>query len=223
MNYFYEEDFYHEPSEFEMKMNELKESLLSSVKEEYVAEMNRLKKENQELQIIKVNFENIKNDYRKKRYELDCERQELKRKIRKERLSELMKDFEVTMYRADYELIEQPKCNKCNAQRKIEYLTPLGKMAYETCDCAEKEEFFIPKEFICHEFRMNNDGNNILAWYKSRESCGEDYFTHEISTFAKTIYNSGMDFEKLDRWDTFFKTKEECQDYCDYMNKNNIE
>ena len=45
----YDDDFYNEPSEFDMLVGEFKESLMKSVKESYVKEMEQLKKENEEL------------------------------------------------------------------------------------------------------------------------------------------------------------------------------
>ena len=52
MSYYYD-DFYNEPSEFDEKMEELKESLAGAVKSEFLEEMERLKKENKKLQGIK--------------------------------------------------------------------------------------------------------------------------------------------------------------------------
>ncbi len=59
----YEEDFYEEPSEFDNAMDEFKASLMKSVKEEYVSEMERLRAENLELQSVKTYFEKIKKVY----------------------------------------------------------------------------------------------------------------------------------------------------------------
>lgn len=49
----YEEDFYHEPSEFELYMDQIKENLMKSIKNEFVTEMERLREENLELQTVK--------------------------------------------------------------------------------------------------------------------------------------------------------------------------
>ena len=47
MSYYYD-DFYNEPTEFDEKMEELKESLAGAVKSEFLEEMERLKKEKAE-------------------------------------------------------------------------------------------------------------------------------------------------------------------------------
>ena len=66
---YYPDDFYCEPSEFEMQVEEFKESLAKSIKSEFLEEMERLKAENRKLQGIKDNFEQVKRDYERKKME----------------------------------------------------------------------------------------------------------------------------------------------------------
>ena len=215
---YYDEEFYNEPSEFEIQVDEFKSSLLKSVKNDFIAEMDRLKKENEELQVIKANFEEIKSEYKKKEYDLALERKSLESKVRRERLSSLMQDFEVVMYRVNSKNEKLPKCDKCDDHRKIKYKTPLGNDAYENCDCSIGKTVFYPHEHICSEFRINENNNRIIAWYKMKTDNGRDYAVWDSSTFAKTIYNEDMKFENINKYDTFFKSEEECQKYCDYLN-----
>lgn len=57
------EDFYNEgPSDYELFMNDLKETLKKSIKDEFIKEMDRLRAENKKLQNVKENFEQIKLD-----------------------------------------------------------------------------------------------------------------------------------------------------------------
>ena len=65
----YDEDFYDEPSEFEEQVENLKESLSKSIKNEFMEEMERIKKENKTLQGIRDHFEQIKRDYEQKKRE----------------------------------------------------------------------------------------------------------------------------------------------------------
>ena len=76
----HEDDFYNEPSEFDMQVEEFKESLAKAVKSEFLEEMERLKKENRNLREIKENFEQIKRDYERKKMECDWERTRKKRR-----------------------------------------------------------------------------------------------------------------------------------------------
>ncbi|MEG0380440.1 MAG: hypothetical protein RR603_01930, partial [Kurthia sp.] len=90
------DDFYHEPSEFEMQIEEFKQSLIASVKEEYVDKMDSLIKENNQLQEAKRNLKSIEQDYEKRKCELAMEKEEIHRQVRRERLSELTKDLQVS-------------------------------------------------------------------------------------------------------------------------------
>ena len=53
------DDFYSEPIDFEMQVDEFKSSLMASVKDEYKAEMARLRKENAELKPVKERMREI--------------------------------------------------------------------------------------------------------------------------------------------------------------------
>lgn len=218
----YEDDFYQEPSEFEIKMDEFKESLLNSVKEEFQTEMERLRKENNELQSVKKNLEGIKRDYENKKRELDIERSDLHYKVRKERLVDLLKDHKTILYKASANKVMPPKCDKCNSNRRIEYITPLGRTAKEDCLCSEGKYVYSPVEYVRYEFRLNRDNNGTTAWYR-QYSNGEDGLTYDSSIHAESIYSPEMKFEELKKYSTFFRTIEECKMYCDYLNEQEKE
>lgn len=221
---YWEEDFYNEPSELDQLVDEFKSSLAESVKEEHKQEVERLRKENAELQEVKANLDKIKSDYEKKKRELEFERVNMVDKVRKERLSSLMKHYEILMYQAGYKYVKAPKCNKCDSNRRIEYKTPLGKKAYEDCNCNESETVFVPEEYLASEFRLNRDGDSVGFWYKRKSAYDdEDLYSYSSSTYASEIYSEEMDFAKLNRYETFFKTKEECQKFCDYLNEHKNE
>lgn len=211
----HDDEFYDEPSEFEAQVDEFKQSLLEAVKKEYVDEMERLRKENADLQEVKRNLDQIKREYENKKREFEFGREELKREVRRERLSTLMEDFQVVMYKTNATYVKPPKCDKCDDNRQIAYKTPLGKDAKESCDCNVSKTVYVPKEHYCSEFRLNRDGNSIGAWYKQVD---DDGYTYNFSEFADTVYKEGMKFEDIDHRETFFKTKEECQRYCDWLN-----
>jgi hypothetical protein len=214
---YYDEEFYNEPSEFELMIDDLKASLEKSVKEEFMTEMERLRAENTELQSVKRNFNSIQAEYRDKHLQLELDRENLERTVRRERLSALMKDFEVVMYQAVIKRTQHPKCDKCNDYRKVKYRTPLGRWAEEYCDCADSEIAYTPKTSIRYEFKINSK-NTLSVWYKL-ETSGDDEYAINDPRFAEVAYQEGMQYEDLDRRDTFFKTEQECQGYCDYLNE----
>jgi hypothetical protein len=215
----YDEEFYNEPNEFDMQIDEFKQSLLTSVKTEYTAEMERLKAENAELQEVKKNFEQIKNDYKHKEQQLQYDRNNMERTVRGTKLAELMKDLDVTLYSADYKSVQGPKCDNCNDRREIVFTSPSGKQLAEACECAKRSVVYIPAEKILTEFRKNRHGQGLIAWY-SQYRDEDDGFTLSSSTVVKNIYSEGMDFNELGRYDTFFRSEEDCQKFCDWLTEN---
>jgi len=214
------DDFYNEPSEFEQQVDELKDSLMGAVKKEFVEEMDRLKKENAELQGVRQNLDQIKREYNQKVVELDMQKQNLKSEVRRERLVELMGDFKAELYRAYSNRKDGPKCNKCDEARNIYYKSPLGKQLVETCDCKNRIVYYEPKPHICSSFELRN--GKFMAWYKpyshSTNADGMEFEFVGSSNVPNKIY-SGEDYELINErhFDVYFKTEEECQKYCDWL------
>lgn len=221
--YFEEEDFYNESSEFEEMVDDLKVKLKESVKEEHIAEVEKLRKENEELQEVKADFEAIKQHYKEKEQQLERYKMDIKREVRKERLSELMKDREVVLYSARFRRIQGPKCDKCDENRKIHYKTPLGKDAVETCDCDKRYSVYEPREYRLIEFRLDSFNRDMIMFYSVKErfdSNEEDFGRYDSSHSVKNsnIYDGETPFEKLEDKKPHFRTVEECQKFCDYLN-----
>ena len=85
------EDFYNEgPSDYELLMNDLKETLKKSIKDEFIKEMDKLRAENKKLQDVKENFEQIKLDYAHKEQELKAREQDMERSLARKKLWNLL-------------------------------------------------------------------------------------------------------------------------------------
>lgn len=122
-----EDDFYNETSEFEGQIEEFKESLAKSVKKEFLEEMDRLRKENENLSGIKEHFERIKRDYERKKAECDRVMSEATQKAKHMRAKEVMEQFQIIAWRPSIVDLYGPKCDKCNDNRKIVFTLPSGK------------------------------------------------------------------------------------------------
>ncbi|AJG62191.1 MULTISPECIES: hypothetical protein [Bacillus] len=219
----YDEEFYHEPSEFEQQVDELKETLMNAVKDEFKEEMDRLRKENAELQEVKKNMKEIEQDYKRKSFDLDWKKKNLETTVRRERLSELMKDFQVELYTVSSRGKEKPKCDKCNEKRRIPYKTPLGNDTYETCDCSSKIQVYEPMPILLNEFSIRN--GESCAWYQVKDGSWDEYLHYyEDSINGKELITSEEQFESIGySYKTLFKDKEIAQKYCDYKNKKDKE
>jgi len=216
---YYEDDFYGEPSEFEQQIDEFKQSLINCVKENYIKEMDSLKKENAELQEIKKNLRDIKNEYASKTRELENEKSKIMQTVRRERLSELMKDFQVILYYADTMYQKKPKCDKCDDNRQIHFLSPAGKDCTEYCECSNTIPIYIPIEYKCSEFKINSKTNKSLSmWFE--EKAEKDYDYYHSTTYVDYVYDGNKSYDEIfeSTKHAFFKNIDDCQKYCDWLN-----
>lgn len=217
----FENDFYDEPSEFDIQVNEFKQSLMKSVKEEFISEMDRLKKENEELQDVKTNFGAIKRDFENKKRQLESEYQTLKGNVRRERLSQLMQDLSVELYTVASTSKSKPKCDKCDEKRRLYYKTPSGKETYEMCECNDRISVYEPIPTILNSFSIR-DGKGD-AWYRVRTDRNDDWLEYyEDSISGRELIKDESQFENIGyAYRTLFANEEIAQKYCDFKNSQN--
>ena len=215
------EDECFEPNEFDEKIEELKDELRDSVKKEIKDEIEKLRKENKKLQGIKKNFESVKKDFERKKDECDRAIQAAEYKAKQTRLKELMEHFKVTLWAVDCDYLYKKKCDKCDKYRRIQVTLPSGKVVDDECSCKVSKKVYYPKENALYELCERN--RKLMAWYREKGDEGEEYYVADaFSEYAKVIVDHNKDFkeiegEKLGK--VFFTTKEECQEFCDYINK----
>jgi hypothetical protein len=106
------------------------------------------------------------------------------------------------------------KCDKCDENRRIHFKTPRGKETYEECECGVGNQVYYPEEFRCTEFYIDRSGKGLVGIYNKRQYSDDGYKDSGIST--DDLYQSGMDFEKINYYRTMFRVKEDCQKYCDW-------
>lgn len=219
MGYYENETGFYEPSEYDIMVDEFKKTLRESVKEEYKEEMAKLKAENAELQETKKNMDSIKEEHRLAMQKLEFERKCIEYKVRRERLSKLMEENKVILYKADYDFVHMPKCDKCDKDRRIHYKTPSGKDAYEYCECDKRGKVYKPIEAFLYEFRLNRHGNELITFYRMKEWNDEEDYCQldDYSTLNDGVYK-GQEYDTL-KSSILFETEEECQGYCEYLNK----
>lgn len=222
----YDDDFYNEPSEFEMQLNELKENLSKSVKSEFLEEMERLRKENKNLQGIKEHFEQIKRDYEKKKAECDRAICEAEQKAKHMKANELMERYRIFAWSTTWEYLYGPKCDKCNKGRKVEIILPSGTKVNDECECSRsKTKVMVPRRMVLYEIADRNRG--IAAWYKACGQKDDRYYMidYASSVYAKRTIEPGTSFDEVEKienqMEVLFTTEEECRAYCEYLNEKN--
>jgi len=218
---YYDNEFYGEPSEFDIKIDELKKSLRDSIKQEVLTEMESLQKENDELQEIKKNWNTLQGDYARKQEELERTKMSLRLEVKTMKISELFGDKQIIMYTANQKYSQKPKCDKCNDYRHIEYISPLGRKSSESCLCNEKITTYDVAENILYEFRLDRYKGLLSVWYKEYgKDTSNDGCTYVDNSDTHKVFSKGMTYEELKPyWSVYFRKKEDCQGYCDWLNK----
>lgn len=210
------EDFYREPSEFEEQVEEFKESLRKSVKQEFLDEMERLRKENKNLRDIKDKLDLFEREKRKELSLLREKTADAAREARRVRFNQLFAEFMPAVYCVSYHFEKGPKCDKCDENRIIYYTTPLGRKASEYCTCNQTRTVFEPEVRYASEIRLNNWGGNdgLIVWYKPKRD-DEDVTSRVFKGYCDEMRPEDIEDKNL----AAFKEMERCQAYCDWLNE----
>jgi hypothetical protein len=213
------DDFYNEPNEFEQQIDEFKQSLLTAVKKEFLDEMEKLKKENATLQDFKARKDKMERDHQNALLNAKTMVAEAERKARRMRLRELLGENMTVAWgvKDNYEAL--PKCDKCDSDRKIHFLSPTGKPCEERCTCAERIHHYVPQELSLIKFYMANEkqygDERYERHYEKIAKLESDYDEYANTT---NIYG-GNEFDKINRYGIVFLELAKCQEYCDWLNK----
>lgn len=219
-----DEEIFFEPGPQAEAIGTFVEAMKETIKQELKDELDCLRKENTELRELKSNYNTIVQEYRSKERALEFEKSRVLETVRRERLRDLLKDFEVTLYRPDYNFVKGPKCDRCNEDRRIYFKDPLDRETFIACPCGEnKTKLFKPRLEVCSSFESRN--GKFVAWYKPYRNEDADGFEfYGSSNIPKMIY-SGEEFKSIDAeyYNIYFKTEEECQSYCDWLTEKENE
>lgn len=217
------EDFFNEgPSDYELFMNDLKETLKKSIKDEFIKEMDKLRAENKKLQNVKENFEQIKLDYAHKEQELKAKEQDMEKNLARKKIMELatIADMKAQIYYIDDDTAYLPKCDKCDENRLIHFKSPTGKDCTEPCpDCGTTYHKYYVKPVDTMKILFPNDpAIRRVAYYLRHDHWGETY-----SYDLQDIYRgSAADYDASDGYKmhhTAFESNELAQEICDRINK----
>ena len=233
MNYI--DDFYYEPSEFDQQIEEFKQALRDSVKEETKAEIASLKKELEELKEFKNERHKFIADYEAQIREIKHHAESVERaakeseeKWKKARLHQLLGDYLVIGWEigSTYELGE--KCNKCDDNRKINFTSPQGKPYSEDCKCATRYYNYFPKEATLSKFYVRKKnfygGDNGKSDFYNRYYTVVGDKTEDCYKSTDEVYTSSdIDFAEVNQYRAVFLKQEDCQKYCDWLNKREKE
>lgn len=206
----FDENWCEEPREQEMA---LIEAIKENVKQDIKQEMERLRKENEELQQYKKERKEVENI--KKRYEsrLQTEVEAYKRELRSAKIKELFGDYIVIGWGVKQKITLPPKCDKCDKDRYIHFKSPSGKDLREPCQCAKGKKEYLPLDLHLIRIRQDNPFNGkrrIWNYYAPSVNDSDDY--RDVFDW---VYK-GEPFEKINEWNIVFLNKEDCEKYCEW-------
>jgi hypothetical protein len=209
-------DFVNDNEDARDALNEFAYAFVVAAEQDLIDEVSRLEKEVEALKPYKDDKDKADAELARKLQELEDE----KRAVGKATLNELFERYGDFMYHADYTLeYKMEKCDKCDDDRRIEFLSPSGNRMFEPCKCAALRKRYFPEKYYSgsaeHSSRRNH--HRLLVWYRKKSA---DVVS---SIFCETIYEGGMDFKDINIDDTFFQREEDCQSYCDWLNKKEEE
>lgn len=198
------DDFYDDSPEIEALTEEFKDSLLKSVREEFLNEMDRLRKENAELKEFKIKKAEYDSQLRDLERSKKIEIEQIRKEVEKKRLMDVLKDnIMKTAYFPQYTWkYKYDKCDKCDESRCIHFKSPLGRELSEPCSCSKRVNYYKPEE--CFVVSIYSNFNSLLFRYEDKN----EWFVAIKS-----------DSKRYEQGSKIYRTIEECQEECDRLNK----
>ena len=227
-----EEDYmdYFDYSEFDAQIEEFKDSLRNSVKQEI---MDKIKSLEEELD----KYRNIKENYEAKMTEMNNIDKQLKEKAYTDIFKGDKIDAWGIQYRYDY---IKPQCDKCDDKRRIHFKSPSGVDHSESCSCSKTRCIYdiVPAEVSyitskLRRFRSESSPKDTLYFsYEVKKSYGEQDEDHilervsvkNIDDFDLTKPNNYIDYSwQATQHGVVFLNKEDAQKVCDWLNERSLE
>ena len=239
MSYWDYEEPYWEPSEADELFDELKSKLIDSAKTSIKSDMESLKSRNEYLESRNKELEKKAYEVEQKERDLQYKADNLRREVEKEFYKTAIEDVlknaleESALWFAHNTPHTKPKCNKCNENREWVLKWPNGEISTKKCDCDTPDYWYEPQEthITMLKYKIRNSNYPSERRYSLERSYNPStssyYDNYSYSDFGiQFVYDEFCDdvIEKRKELGygkrIGFKTKEECQKYCDWLNKN---
>lgn len=220
----YDDEFWDFSVPYEQEYVEFFNNLKNSVKEGVKQELEGLKDENSRLQKIVDGIQEKEANINRRERDLQTAIEVSAQSAKSLALKELLEPLEDIYWDITYKHEQMPQCDKCDKYRRREYITPMGRVAYEKCSCDIGKNVYFPKAMTLHKiyrkdkqlngyYTMNTRGEE-LAYYG-----GNDDRIFETKTPTKFLISKEEDFKNYSRFNSMFATKELCEKYCEKLQK----
>ena len=231
----YYDDYWNEPSEFDQQIEEFKDSLRASIKDEIKEKIESLEKELAELKEFKDEKDKFihkyENEINKIKNEADVVVRDAKnseKKWKKARLHELLGDCLMVGWRVGHSSEYGEKCDKCDDNRKIHFTSPQGREYTEDCQCAKRHYKYFPKEAVLAKFYVRKKnffgGNDEKSNFYDRYYTVKEHDDCDCYDFSDDVYPSltNVDYKTITPYYAVFLNKEDCKKFCDWKNEQEL-
>lgn len=224
----YDDDFYDESVNSEL--DDFIETIKGKAKKEFIDRLNKLEKENQELQEIKRNYKDkiyeLERDYDKKKRELEKEYKEKEYRLYRRPIDEIYPFVSKPYYKATVKTDLVPKCNKCNEDRQFVYIDPLGEKHTFNCTCNKREYigYEVEEKLInfISSISIRNGKPSMWVDFNIRKTSDGDYIYGTFFDKSKIVPSIEVDelihkyslMDKIGRYEIthyYFESKEDCE------------
>lgn len=237
MNYWDYDEPVWEPSEADELFNELKSKLVNAAKVSLKSDMDSLKSRNEYLEKRNKDLEDKAHSVDQKEHDIEYKSRNLRREVEKEfykaAIEDIFKDMieKSQLWFAKNKPHEKPKCDKCDENRNWVLTWPNGEKVTKKCDCANPDYWYEPEEAWIDTLRYRIKDSNYQSerYYrldKTYDYIGGKYDDYSYADFGiQFVYDKFCDdvivkHKQLGYGKKIgFKSKEECQKYCDWLNK----
>ena len=216
------DDFY-EPSEFEIMIEDFKEELRSSVKKEYTDRIERLEAELASLKDIRDNYDLKVRELEVAKYNAVVKAANAESEAKKASLHKLLEPMRVDAWAIDYKYeYIRDKCNLCDVEGYIHYLTPSGREAKEICECRKQKRVHYPVEAEVCKLSGRSHGHDAIIYFEYHKQNAYDW-EDEFKRVSE-IYEDGTPFDDVDYpLGIVFLDKDKAQEFCDWLNNKEDE
>lgn len=230
------DDFFElgEPSTGELVYEEIKKVLLGTVKQEFIDELEKLRKENEELRPFKEDKDRFERELLQAKADYNRKIKEAQISAENSVFEKLLGDRIVQAWKVKRDYIKPPKCNKCDDQRRLHFSSPSGKDMTEPCECDKATTIFKPVPALLARFRVNPSAHAkaqfrtdsfcdkpLYYWYSTEyDSLDQaEFCLSECSGVGADRHSDTLPFSELNEWHSIFTSLERCQEFCDYLTK----
>lgn len=227
-----------EPSETDELFDEIKSKLIDAAKNSIKINMEYLKTRNEYLEERVKELEDREQSVKIKEQAVEAKSRNLRREVEKEfyktAIEDLFKDAleESVLWVAADKPHEKPKCDKCNADREWVLTWPDGTTTKKSCECSNPDYWYEPQETLIKTLKYKIKDSNYPSerYYRLDRSYQDIYGDYSCSDFGiQFVYDKFCD-DVLEKREYLnygkhigFKSKEECQKYCDWLNERKDE